>query len=42
MHLVLLENKIANFEDYYNKIMQLGYINDENVTVLYSNALFLL
>ncbi|MDR1245346.1 MAG: glycosyltransferase family 4 protein [Endomicrobium sp.] len=40
MNLVLLENKIVNFKDYRSKIMQLGYIDDEDVNILYSNALF--
>jgi glycosyltransferase involved in cell wall biosynthesis len=36
----ILESKINNMGDYHNKIIYLGYIDDEDVNTLYSNALF--
>jgi len=33
-------NEISNFAGYQDKIIQLGYVDDEDVNVLYSNSLF--
>ena len=34
----ILENEIDNFDKYKNKIVRAGYIDDEDLPVLYSNA----
>jgi len=36
-----LEEQIINLNEYRNKIVRLGYIDDEDVNILYSNSLFL-
>jgi len=36
----LLEEQIDNFNEYSDKIVRLGYIDDEDVNILYSNSLF--
>jgi glycosyltransferase involved in cell wall biosynthesis len=33
-------HEISNFTDYQDKIIQLGYVKDEDVNILYSNSLF--
>jgi glycosyltransferase involved in cell wall biosynthesis len=33
-------NKISGFAGYQDKIIQLGYVDDEDVNILYSNSLF--
>jgi len=33
-------HEISNFTDYQDKIIQLGYVEDEDVNILYSNSLF--
>jgi glycosyltransferase involved in cell wall biosynthesis len=35
-----LNESIDNFSAYSNKIVQLGYVDDEDVNILYSNSLF--
>jgi len=35
-----LKEQISNFDVYGDKFVQLGYVNDEDVNVLYSNSLF--
>jgi glycosyltransferase involved in cell wall biosynthesis len=35
-----LENQISNFDEYQDKIIRLGYVNDEDINILYSNSLF--
>jgi len=35
-----LEEQINSFDEYRNKIVRLGYIDDEDVNILYSNSLF--
>jgi glycosyltransferase involved in cell wall biosynthesis len=35
-----LENRIPHFKEYRNKIIKLGYVDDEDVNILYSNSLF--
>ncbi|GHV82032.1 hypothetical protein AGMMS49991_05900 [Spirochaetia bacterium] len=34
------EKKLADFSEYRDKIVRLGYIDDEDVNILYSNSLF--
>ena len=36
----LLNEKINDFNEYKNKIIKLGYIDDDDVNILYSNSLF--
>jgi glycosyltransferase involved in cell wall biosynthesis len=36
----LLENELEGFREYKEKIIRLGYVNDEDVNILYSNSLF--
>ena len=35
-----LKKQISNFDKYSNRIIRLGYIDDEDVNILYSNSLF--
>jgi len=35
-----LENEINNFDKYRDKIIGLGYVNDIDINILYSNSLF--
>ena len=34
------EEKLADFPEYRDKIIRLGYVDDEDVNILYSNSLF--
>jgi glycosyltransferase involved in cell wall biosynthesis len=36
----LLEEKIDRLDEYRDKIIRLGYVDDEDVNILYSNSLF--
>jgi glycosyltransferase involved in cell wall biosynthesis len=35
-----LKEKIVSFDEYSSKIIRLGYVDDEDVNILYSNSLF--